>query len=120
LPRGLTAMQSVQAQIGHMVIRLESARAMLYRALQHQDSSSFDLYWDALGSATKCFVVDQSIALVQIALRLLGGDGYSRHGHYERFQRDFCGFIAGGGSQDTLTVDLGVNAVTAANMGHRY
>jgi hypothetical protein len=43
-----------------------------------------------------------------------GGDGYLRSRHLERYLRDFCGYIPGGGSQDTLTVDLGVHAVGAA------
>jgi hypothetical protein len=38
---------------------------------------------------------------------------FVRANHYERYLRDFSGYIPGGGSQDTLTVDLGVQAITA-------
>ncbi len=110
----LTAMQNVQAQLGRMVVALETSRATLYRALERQASDAFDPYWDALGCVAKSYVVDQGIGLVQIAQRLLGGDGYLRSMHYERYLRDFGGYIPGGGSQDTLTVDLGVHAISAA------
>lgn len=108
----LTAMQNVQAQIGRMYQMIETSRSTLYRALEHQSTNQYDLYWDSLGSIAKSFTVDQAIDLVHIAQRLLGGDGYLRNKHYERYLRDFCGYIPGGGSQDTLTVDLGINAIT--------
>jgi len=116
----VTAMQNVQAQIGRMVVCVETARATLYRALEHQASPSFDPYWDALGCVAKSYVVDQAIALVQIAQRLLGGDGYLKARHYERYLRDFCGYIPGGGSQDTLTVDLGVHAISTLGQTPRH
>ena len=81
-------------------------------ALERQSTNQYDVYWDPLGSIAKSFIVDQSIDLVHIAQKLLGGDGYLRDKHYERYLRDFCGYIPGGGSQDTLTVDLGINAIT--------
>lgn len=108
----LTAMQNVQGQIGRMVIMLETSRATLYRALERQNTSDFDPYWDAIGCVAKSYVVDQSLALVQVAQRLLGGDAFMRANHYERYLRDFSGYIPGGGSQDTLMVDLGVQAIT--------
>lgn len=111
----LTAMQNVQAQLGRMVISVETARATLYRALERQATDAFDPYWDVLGCVAKSYVVDQGIELIQIAQRLLGGDGYLRTQHYERYLRDFAGYIPGGGSQDTLTVDLGVQAIAAVD-----
>ncbi len=111
----LTAMQNVQAQLGRMVIAVESARAVLYRALDRQASAAFDPFWDPIGCVAKSYVIDQAIALAQMAQRLLGGDGYLRSKHFERYLRDFNGYIPGGGSQDTLTVDLGVNAICAVD-----
>lgn len=108
----LTAMQHVQAQVGRMFQIVETSRATLYRALDQISTNHYDVYWDPLGSIAKSFVVDQAVDLVHIAQRLLGGDGYLRSKHYERYLRDFCGYIPGGGSQDTLTVDLGINAIT--------
>jgi alkylation response protein AidB-like acyl-CoA dehydrogenase len=112
----LTAMQNVQGHIGRMVISLETSRAMLYRALERQATPAFDIYWDMLGCVAKSYVIDQGMALVQIAQRLLGGDGFLRTTHYERYLRDFAGYIPGGGSQDTLTVDLGVHAISAVEV----
>lgn len=110
----LTAMQNVQAELGRMVTRVETARAMLYRALERQAGPDFEPYWDAIGCVAKSFVVDQALGLVSSAQRLLGGDGYLRERHFERYARDFAGYIPGGGSQDTLTVDLGVRAIAEA------
>jgi len=106
--RPLTAMQHVQAQIGRMYAIVETTRSMVYRALEHQA----DPFWDPLGSLAKLYAVDQGIALVHIAQRLLGGNAYVQGNHYERYLRDFCGFIPGGGSQDTIEVDLGIAAIS--------
>lgn len=108
----LTAMQHVQAKIGHMLQLIELSRSVLYRALERLSSPDFDTYWDTLGSIAKLTVVDNGIKLIHIAQKLLGGDGYLRSRHYERYLRDFCGYIPGGGSQETLIVDLGINVIT--------
>lgn len=108
----LTSMQHTQARIGRMLQLVEVSRATVYRALEKQCSKNFDPYWDATSSIAKLTVVENAIEMVQIAQRLIGGDGYLREMHYERYLRDFCGFIPGGGSQETLTVDLGINAIT--------
>ena len=112
----LTAMQHVQAQIGKMSTLVEVSRAILYRALERQSSPQFDAYWDPIGSIAKLTVIDNGIELIHITQKLLGGDGYLRSKHYERYLRDFCGYIPGGGSQETLIVDLGINAITTYDL----
>ncbi len=112
----LTAMQHVQAQIGKMSHLVEVSRAILYRALERQSSPQFDTYWDAIGSIAKLTLIENGIELIHIAQKLLGGDGYLRSKHYERYLRDFCGYIPGGGSQETLVVDLGINAITSYDL----
>ncbi|HMW46882.1 MAG TPA: acyl-CoA dehydrogenase [Cellvibrionaceae bacterium] len=112
----LTSMQFVQAQLGRMYTLYETAKASLYSGLLRQASSDFDTYWDPVNSSAKLFIVEAAIELVQISQRLLGGDGYLRSQHVERFYRDFAGYIPGGGSQDTLLVDLGINAITKRQM----
>ena len=108
----LTAMQHVQAKIGRMLQLIEVSRSMLYRALERVSSPSFDVHWDAVVSIAKLTVIENGIELIHIAQKLLGGDGYLRSKHYERYLRDFCGYIPGGGSQETLIVDLGINSIT--------
>lgn len=112
----LTAMQHVQAQIGKMSYLVEVSRAILYRALERQSSPEFDTYWDTIGSIAKLTLIENGIELIHIAQKLLGGDGYLRSKHYERYLRDFCGYIPGGGSQETLVVDLGINAITSYDL----
>ncbi len=108
----LTSMQHVQAKIGRMLQLIEVSRSILYRALERLSSPNFDAHWDALGSIAKLTVIENGIELIHIAQKLLGGDGYLRSRHYERYLRDFCGYIPGGGSQETLIVDLGINTIT--------
>jgi alkylation response protein AidB-like acyl-CoA dehydrogenase len=115
----LTAMQHVQAQIGRMFQLIELSRSVLYRALENQSTPYFDAYWDALGSIAKLTVIENGIELIYIAQKLLGGDGYLRSKHYERYLRDFCGYIPGGGSQETLVVDLGINAITNLDLARK-
>lgn len=112
----LTAMQHVQAQVGKMYCLVELSRSVLYRALERQSSPDFDTYWDPIGSIAKLTVIENGIELIHIAQKLLGGDGYLRSKHYERYLRDFCGYIPGGGSQETLVVDLGINAITSFDL----
>ena len=112
----LTAMQQVQAQIGKMAHLIEISRAVLYRALERQSSADFDTYWDPIGSIAKLTLIENGIELIHIAQKLLGGDGYLRSKHYERYLRDFCGYIPGGGSQETLIVDLGINTITSYDL----
>ena len=115
----ITAMQHVQAQVGKMFHLVEVSRAVLYRALQRQSTPQFDTYWDPIGSVAKVTVIENGIELIHIAQKLLGGDGYLRSKHYERYLRDFCGYIPGGGSQETLLVDLGINAVTSYELKNK-
>lgn len=112
----LTAMQGVQAQIGKMYKLIETSRAIVYRALARESSGMADELWDEISSLAKFYTTDSAIELVLIAQRLLGGDGQLEANHYGRYLRDFCSFIPGGGTQESINVDLGVMAISKFEM----
>ncbi|MEG3436442.1 acyl-CoA dehydrogenase family protein [Pannus brasiliensis CCIBt3594] len=110
--RPLTVMQGVQAEIGRMYKLVETSRAIVYRALENQSIERDDPLWDPITSLAKSYTTDSAIQLVLTAQRVLGGAGQLRTNHYERYLRDFCGLIPGGGAQGTLDVDLGVAVIS--------
>jgi alkylation response protein AidB-like acyl-CoA dehydrogenase len=108
----LTEMQNVQATIGRMTIRIESARALLLRTLTRMRDGESDALFDPLPSAAKHHVTEQALEVVLCAMRLLGGQGYLKDSALERYLRDFTGLIPGAGAQDILEVNLGVGAIS--------
>jgi acyl-CoA dehydrogenase len=109
----LTEMQSVQAALGRMYVALHTATVVAHDALDHLVAKDFDPMWDSIVSASKYYVVKQAIEVGQSALHLAGGRGYLSSRPLERYVRDVMGLVAGGGAQDILEVDLGVNLVSA-------
>jgi alkylation response protein AidB-like acyl-CoA dehydrogenase len=110
----LVEMQNVQACFGRMYVGIEGARALMYTALERQSGrvAGYDPMFDPIGSAAKYMVSERAIDLSSRAFRLLGGRGYVRDQRIERHVRDFYGMLAGGGAQDVLEVDLGINAIS--------
>lgn len=107
----LAEFRNVQVSLGRMYVAIESARAMLYRALSHLDTGAADPVFDPIVSAAKCFVVDQVRLVVDLALRLQGGHGYYGHPDLGRYLRDYTGLAIAGGTQDILEANLGAIAV---------
>lgn len=112
--RPLTEMQNVQAAVGRIYIAAESARASLYRGLERLGSPDLEPYFDPVVSAAKHHVIEQALAASQLALRLVGGKGYSRELPFERYLRDFCAGLTGAGTQDILEINLGIVAISEA------
>jgi acyl-CoA dehydrogenase len=111
----LVEMQNVQASLGRMYAGIESARALMHHALQRQAGviPGYDPMFDPIGSAAKYTIAERAIDLAGQAFRLLGGRGYVRDQRIERHVRDFYGMLAGGGAQDILEIDLGINAISS-------
>ncbi len=107
---------SVQAQLGQLGIAIEGARALCHRALEHMRSDAFDPFFDRIVSAAKHDATECSVQVAMTALRLGGGVAYRCDRPYERHLRDFCGFISGGGTQDVLESNIGLQAIAA----HRH
>jgi alkylation response protein AidB-like acyl-CoA dehydrogenase len=110
----LTQMPNVQVTLGRMFVAIETGRAICYRALQRIVDGLADPLFDPVVSAAKYYITDSSVNLVPTVMRVLGGGGYLKSRRYERYMRDFCGMLAGGGAQDIIEVDLGMRAVLDA------
>lgn len=115
----LTAMPNVQSALGKLYVTIESSRALCYRALERVDLGMADPVFDPITSAAKYCVTDHSVRLAIEAMRLLGGGGYLKTRKYERYLRDFCGMLAGGGTQDILEMDFAQRAVSDAEQRSR-
>ncbi len=104
----ITEYPNVQAAIGKMTILYETARACIYRSLEHMRSGRADSHFDMTFSIAKYVVADHGKALIDIAMRIVGGRGYLEESRYSRDLADFSALITGAGTQDLLEVNLGV------------
>lgn len=116
----VTGFQLVQAKLGRMRIRYETARAVLHDALDRLGDSDHNELFDPVISAAKYTVVENAIALAMDAINLTGWMGYSRELPYERYLRGFMGGIAGQTAQDVLEVLLGNDVIARAEFGRHF
>ena len=87
--------QSVQTLFADMVMQVEAARLLLYRAALNAGSgapSSLE------ASVAKCFANEMAKKVSDIAMGLHGGYGYSEEYGIERYHRDAHGWALGGGT----------------------
>lgn len=102
---------SVEASLGRMYVAVESARVMLYHALDHVRSGRAEPIFDPLISAAKYFAIEQIRFVLERALNILGGYGFYGTPHLGRYMRDFAGLALVAGTQDILEVNLGAGVV---------
>ncbi|OVZ89262.1 acyl-CoA dehydrogenase family protein [Yersinia alsatica] len=107
----LAEMQHVQAAIGRMTIALETARTIVFHSLERQARKESDPYWDPISSAAKHYAIEQINFIVQMALKLTGGWGYTEESGLGRSHRDFTAMLAGADPQEKLEVDLGIRTI---------
>ncbi|TDZ45786.1 acyl-CoA dehydrogenase family protein [Mycobacteroides franklinii] len=108
-------LKNVQASLGRMYVAVESARAMLYRALIRVTQDRTEPVFDPVVSAAKCFAVEQIRFVLERALNVLGGYGFYGNPHLGRYMRDFSGLTLAAGTQDILEVNLGAGVVARAS-----
>jgi alkylation response protein AidB-like acyl-CoA dehydrogenase len=118
--RRVADLQNVQATIGRMHVQLAVARQTVYSALEAAQAASPDDTWTPAIAVAKYTVTESALSIVQSALRITGGNGYTAEGRIERDVRDFHGLLAGAGAQDILEVDLGANAISARERQRRF
>lgn len=107
----LLRQQAVQARLGRMLIRYETARAVLHDALGRLTAGAHNPLFDPVISAAKYTIVDNALAVGMDAVRLTGWSGYSTELPYERYLRGFMAGIAGQTTQDVLEILLGEEVV---------
>ncbi len=84
--RAIADFQGVQFLLADMAIRVEAARALVYRAASMSEQDDPQLTY--FGAAAKCFASDVAMAVTTDAVQILGGAGYTRDHPVERMMRD--------------------------------
>ena len=87
--------QTVQAALADMVVQVEAARLLIYRAAIHAGTGP-PVPLEA--SVAKCFANEMAKRVTDIAVQLHGGYGYSAEYDVERMLRDSHGWAIAGGT----------------------
>jgi alkylation response protein AidB-like acyl-CoA dehydrogenase len=91
----LADFQLVQASLADMVVQVEAARLLIYRAADRAGTGAPPPL-DA--SIAKCFANDMAKRVSDLAIQLHGGYGYSAEYELERLHRDAHGWAIAGGT----------------------
>jgi butyryl-CoA dehydrogenase len=87
--------QTVQAMLADMVVQVEAARLLIYRAAHHAGGGA-PVPLEA--SVAKCFSNEMAKGVTDLAIQLHGGYGYSAEYDVERMHRDAHGWAIAGGT----------------------
>ncbi|MDI3269982.1 MAG: acyl-CoA dehydrogenase family protein [Bacillota bacterium] len=82
-------------EMGSWTLRLEAARALMYRAAQEAEEGRPVRHQAAM---VKSFAVELALSLLDRALDLLGPQGYSQRFRIERYRRDIRRFAIAAGT----------------------
>jgi butyryl-CoA dehydrogenase len=93
--RDIVDFQTIQASLADMVVQVEAARLLIYRAAAHAGTGT-PLPLEA--SVAKCFANEMAKRVSDVALQLHGGYGYSAEYEIERLHRDAHGWALAGGT----------------------
>lgn len=86
----IRSFQALNFEIADSVTKLDAARALVYTAARAADAADKDLPTDPrrLVSEAKCFATDVGWEIVNTAMQIMGGIGYSQVYPIERLVRD--------------------------------
>jgi butyryl-CoA dehydrogenase len=87
--------QTMQTQLADMVIQIEAARLLIYRAAHHAGTGA-PVPLEA--SVAKCFANEMAKRVTDLAIQMHGGYGYSAEYDVERLHRDAHGWAIAGGT----------------------
>jgi len=87
--------QTVQTALADMVIQVEAARLLIWRAARKAGRGTPD---PLEASIAKCFANEMAKKISDLAIQLHGGYGYHPEYHVERYHRDAHGWALGGGT----------------------
>jgi alkylation response protein AidB-like acyl-CoA dehydrogenase len=87
--------QHVQTELADMVIKVEAARLLIWRAARRAGRGTPD---PLEASIAKCFANEMAKEVSDRAIQLHGGYGYHPEYHVERYHRDAHGWALAGGT----------------------
>jgi len=101
--RRLTDFQAIQFKIAEMTLDIEAARGLIYRAGATAKQTIPDRYETSLA---KAYTAEMAIRVTNMAMQIMGGNGYSREYPLERFLRDARMFTFGGGTTEMQKIGI--------------
>jgi butyryl-CoA dehydrogenase len=87
--------QTMQTMLADMVVQVEAARLLIYRAAHHAGTGA-PVPIEA--SVAKCFTNEMAKRVTDLAIQMHGGYGYSEEYMVERMHRDAHGWAIAGGT----------------------
>jgi alkylation response protein AidB-like acyl-CoA dehydrogenase len=84
----IAELQGLRFMVADMAMRVEAARALVYRACAAVDEGDAHGELTMLGAMAKAFASDTAMSVATDAVQLLGGYGYTTEFPVERFMRD--------------------------------
>ena len=93
--RPIVEFQSVQHTLADMVIQMEAARLLVYRAAEHAGTGLPD---PLEVSVAKCLANETAKRVTDLSMQLHGGNGYTVEYGLERLHRDAHGWAIAGGT----------------------
>ena len=113
--------QAIQLKLADMATRIEATRLLTYSAAQKKDGGE---RCDLEVAMAKVFASDTAVEVSLEAMKILGGNGYSKDFPVERYYRDAPLTLIGGGTGEIVRLLiarrlLAKHRVTAATESRR-
>lgn len=101
--------QSIQIKLADMATKIEASRLLIYSAAERKDRGD---RCDLEAGMAKLFATDTAAEVSLEAMRILGGNGYSKDFPVERFYRDAPLVVIGGGTNELQRLIIARNLIS--------